>query len=59
METLTTSTNREHFEKLVEELSPERDLSRTPLFQVMFNLINIEAEREDIGAPRKRLPDRT
>jgi amino acid adenylation domain-containing protein len=29
------------FERLLEELRPERDLSRTPFFQIFFNMINL------------------
>jgi len=36
------------FEKLLEALRPERDLSRTPLFQVFFNMLNFPKIEMDL-----------
>ena len=36
------------FEKLLVELQPERDLSRTPLFQIFFNMLNLESGQQQL-----------
>ncbi|HKI02160.1 MAG TPA: amino acid adenylation domain-containing protein, partial [Thermoanaerobaculia bacterium] len=36
------------FEKLLEALQPERDLSRTPFFQVFFNMLNFPEKRLEL-----------
>ncbi len=38
------------FEALLVDLKPERDLSRTPVFQVFFNMLNLPAERGHLPA---------
>jgi amino acid adenylation domain-containing protein len=45
------------FERVVEEINPERDLSRNPLFQVLFNMVDIsERILELAGCQIVKLP---
>jgi len=46
------------FEKLVAELQPQRDLSRQPLFQVMFALQNLPQEKLNLPDLRLSLVER-
>jgi amino acid adenylation domain-containing protein len=45
------------FERLVDELSPDRDLSRNPLFQVMFEMGGAGAAIDLPGLEPEELPD--
>ncbi len=50
-ETLGAFTNQDvPFQRLVEVFQPSRDLSRSPLFQVMFALHDMEDETRSLGA---------
>ncbi len=61
--TLGAYTNQDlPFEKLVEELNPERSLSYSPIFQVMFAFQNSAAAQEKLGdlpLERVKLPSQS
>ena len=46
------------FEKLVEEINPERSLSYNPLFQVLFNMLNLEETQVELPQLKTELISR-
>ncbi len=45
------------FERLTEALRPPRDMSRTPIFQVLFNMLNYQLRLELPGLQLEALPE--
>ncbi len=45
------------FELLLAELQPRRDLSRTPLFQILFNMTHVEVQSDVFALPGLRLAE--
>ena len=43
------------FDKLVEEINPERSLSYNPLFQVLFNMLNLEETQVELSGLKTEL----
>ncbi|MEU2236064.1 amino acid adenylation domain-containing protein [Streptomyces vietnamensis] len=43
------------FERIVDRLAPDRDLTRTPVFQVLFNMLNLDDSHPPIPGVRTRL----
>ncbi|QFY07531.1 amino acid adenylation domain-containing protein [Nonomuraea phyllanthi] len=45
------------FEQIVERLAPDRDVSRTPIYQVVFNMINLDELVVDIPGIEARVTE--
>ncbi|MET9960299.1 amino acid adenylation domain-containing protein [Streptomyces sp. NPDC006326] len=43
------------FERVVDRLAPDRDITRTPVFQVLFNMLNLDGSHPPVPGVRTRL----